>query len=155
MPLPQSTDCSLTQVISLLKGTPASPSSSPLTAPEGAPHSANGETPQPAGGRGAKGRRASNIPGRLSGSWRDLEESISSRATCWRWINYAELKSPMRGNHKSNFHYQMKYEGPQAESTGVDFFFFLRWVRDRWELALYPSTSSLQPSVRFPSHTIP
>ena len=35
------------------------------------------------------------------------------------------------------------------------FFFFLRWVRDRWELALYPSTSSLQPSARVPSHTIP
>lgn len=46
-------------------------------------------------------------------------------------INYTVVKSPMRGNHKSSFHYQMKHEAPRVESINVDFFFLSRWVRER------------------------
>ena len=69
--------------------------------------------------------------GSITMSWRALWEETTDQIFITRW----SMK-----DHKQN---------PPV------LIFFLRWVRDRWERALYPSTSSLQPSLGFPSCTIP
>lgn len=76
MPLPQSTDCSLTLAVSLFSVTPASPSTSPLKASEGAPNSADGEAPQPAGGRGTTGETE---PPACPGGSLDPDETCRNR----------------------------------------------------------------------------
>ena len=154
MPWPQSTDCSLMQVISLLKGTPASPSSSPLTAPEGAPHWANGETHNLQEEGVQRGEEPQHPWKALWVLMRpvgiDFLKSHLLEMDQLRWAEEPYERKP-----------QIKFSLPDEvwRTTGrihrCWFFFFLRWVRDRWELALYPSTSSLQPSARVPSHTIP
>ena len=155
MPWPQSTDCSLMQVISLLKGTPASPSSSPLTAPEGAPHWANGETHN----LQEEGVQRGEEPPT------SLEGSLGPDETCRNWFP----QEPLVGDGSITLSWRALWEETtnqifitrwsmkdhRQNPPVLIFFFFLRWVRDRWELALYPSTSSLQPSARVPSHTIP